>query len=401
MTLRAALRGQVFRALSCVAMGSTFALIVLAVAVQQGQAQTYSLLYSFSGAPDGGNPYASLTVDAKGNLYGTTSAGGSSKACQWGCGTVFELDISGKETVLRSLTNAHGGSSPRSALFRDSAGFLYGTAYEGGIPGAGTVFKVGSRGNETVLHNFTGESDGGYPYAGVIRDAAGNLYGVTQFGGGTCWNYMGCGTIFKIAETGSFSVLYNFTGQNDGEFPFGGLILDTSGNLYGTTATGSFFGCGAIFKLDTAGTLTVLYSFGPSPDGCGPGASLIQDANGNFYGTTGVGGVYGYGTVFRLDTTGKETVLYSFSGTPDGANPEYAGLVRDAQGNLYGTTLQGGTNGFGTVFKLNSAGKETVIHSFTGGNDGLMPFGGLISDSAGNLYGATTNGRGTVFKITP
>lgn len=401
MTVRAALRGQVFRALLCVAMELAFALVVLTVSVQQGQAQTYSLLYSFSGAPDGENPYASLTVDMKGNLYGTTSAGGSSKACPIGCGTVFQLDISGKETVLRSLTNAQGGSSPRSALYRDSAGFLYGTSYEGGIPGAGTVFKLGARGNETVLHNFTGDSDGGYPYAGVIRDAAGNLYGTTQLGGGTCWNYMGCGTIFKIAETGTFSVLYTFTGQNDGEFPVGGLILDASGNLYGTTATGSVFGCGAIFKLDTADTLTVLYSFGGQPDGCSPGASLIQDANGDFFGTTGVGGVYGYGTVFRLDSTGKETVLYSFSGNQDGANPSYAGVVRDAKGTLYGTTLQGGTNGFGTVFKLDSAGKETVIHSFSGGNDGMMPYGGLISDSAGNLYGATSLGVGTVFKLTP
>jgi uncharacterized repeat protein (TIGR03803 family) len=261
------------------------------------------------------------------------------------------------------------------------------------------VFKVGPFGNETVLHNFTGDSDGGYPYAGVIRDAGGNLYGTTQFGGGNCWNYMGCGTIFKIAKTGTFSVLYTFTGQIDGEFPSGGLILDASGNLYGTTGTGSVFGCGTIFKLETTGTLTVLYSFGAKPDGCGPGASLIQDANGNFFGTTEVGGIYGYGTVFRLDSTGKETVLYSFASNPDGANP-WGGLIRDAAGNLYGTTLQGGTNGFGTVFKVDSTGKETVLHSFAG-NDGGMPYGGLILDAAGNLYGTTSLGRGTVFKITP
>jgi uncharacterized repeat protein (TIGR03803 family) len=215
------------------------------------------------------------------------------------------------------------------------------------------------------------------------------------------------------AEAQTFTLLYTFTGGADGGDPIGGLIMDAQGNLYGTTAEGGNLaclqGCGTVFKLDTRGNETVLYSFiGTGGDGYFPSATLVQDVQGNLYGTTQVGGAYGYGTVFKVNPSGSETVLYSFSGAGDGGDPNFAGLVTDNQGNLYGTTYFGGTYGYGTVFKLDSTDVETVLSSFTGvGGDGAGPSGGLVRDAQGNLYGTTesgganggTFGYGTVFKV--
>src|SRR5271157_4610665 len=274
-----------------------------------------------------------------------------------------------------------------------------------------------------VLYTFTGSPDGAVSDGGLVRDAQGNLYGTTSQGGDpACTN--GCGTVFKVNTTGNETVLYSFTGGADGAYPGAGLLRDAQGNLYGTTGQGGALacnapnGCGTVFKVDTTGKETVLYSFTGGADGSTPEAGLLPDAQGNLYGTTSQGGdpacTNGCGTVFKVDTTGKETVLYSFTGLPDGASPT-AGLVQDAQGNLYGTTSQGGdpacTNGCGTVFKVDTKGKKTVLYSFTGGADGAIPYAGLARDAPGNLYGTAqrggnlactgpTNGCGTVFKLT-
>jgi uncharacterized repeat protein (TIGR03803 family) len=325
--------------------------------------------------------------------------------------------------VLHTFTSTSSdGAVPVAGVIMDKFGNLYGTTREGGtgtFPNSGTVFKLDPSGNESVLHSFHGAPDGAQPFAGLIMDTAGNLYGTTLSGGtGTildCGD--GCGTVFKLDLSGTETVLYSFKGSPDGSNPNAGLIMDAAGNLYGTTSTGggacSPSGCGTVFKLDPSGTESVLYSFQDSPDGALPFAGLIMDAAGNLYGTTDSGGDqcsvlnFGCGTVFKLDASGSESLLYSFQGPFDGAGP-YAGLIMDTASNLYGTTVAGGSGGGGTVFKLAPSGNESVHHSFSWAPDGALPFAGLIMDAAGNLYGTAAEGGssagnccGTVFKLAP
>jgi uncharacterized repeat protein (TIGR03803 family) len=364
-------------------------LVFLAFPIILAQAQTLTVLYNFTGGADGAYPWAGLIRDKDGNLYGTTTAGGPSNA-----GTVFKLDTAGKETVLHSFTYSDG-AGPLAGLVRDKVGNFYGTAYQGGSYGDGTVFKLDTAGKETVLHSFT-YSDGAGLWSGLVMDKAGNLYGTAVEGGS-----YGYGTVFKLDRTGNETVLYNFTGGADGAYPEAALVRDKDGNLYSTTSLGGPYGYGTVFKLDTAGKETVLHSFTYS-DGAVLYAGLIRDKEGNLYGTANQGS-YGYGTVFKLDRTGNEAVLHNFTNTPDGANP-FAGLIRDKEGNRYGTTTGGGSYGYGTVFKLDTTGKETVLYGFSGGTDGNSPFAGLIRDKEGNLYGTTflggSYGYGTVFKLT-
>jgi uncharacterized repeat protein (TIGR03803 family) len=394
-------------------------LTAAALATTGASAQTLTTLYSFAGPPDGAYPGAGLTADASGNLYGTTGFGGDALCfAPYGCGTVFKLTPSGTETVLYSFTGAPDGEEPDAGLTADASGNLYGSTYSGGSPspcynygssrspGCGTVFEVTPSGTETVLHSFTGDygSDGQYPYAPLIVDASGNFYGTTYSGGA------GYGTVFKVTPSRTETILHSFTGA-DGAYPFYGLTADGSGNLYGTTPFGgtNWYG-GTVFKLTPSGTETVLHSFTGAPDGEEPSNSLIVHASGNLYGTTRYGGAGscviqfgGCGTVFNLSPSGTETVLYSFTDPPDGVSPY--GLIADAAGNLYGTTAGGGANVYyGTVFKLTPSGTETVLYSFTGGSDGSGPLGTLIADASGNLYGTTisggANGYGTVFKLS-
>jgi uncharacterized repeat protein (TIGR03803 family) len=359
---------------------------------------TFTLLYSFKGGTDGATPRAGLVRDAAGNLYGTTVRGGASDL-----GAVFKLDTTGAETVLYSFAGVPDGANPYAALVRDSAGNLYGTTLKGGSSDFGTVFRLDTTGLETVLHSFTGP-DGQYPWARLVRDSAGNFYSTTKNGGSSNNCSGGCGTVFKLDTTGAETVLYNFTGGADGYYPDAGLVRDAAGNLYGTTSTGGDSFVGTVFKLDSTGAETVLHTFTTSPpDGAHPHAGLIRDAAGNLYGTTYNGGAYGDGAVFKLDATSAETVLYSFKALRDGTKPYADPLLRDAAGNLYGTTYWGGSSYSGTVFKLDTTGTKTMLHDFTG-PDGQHPVAGLIRDSAGNLYGTTTDGgafgRGTVFKIS-
>jgi uncharacterized repeat protein (TIGR03803 family) len=380
--------------------------------IPPAEAQTFTVLQTFAGS-NGEGPYAGLVRDAAGNLYGATSEGGS-----FGDGVVFKLNPAGKETVLYSFTGVDGKSP--NGVIRDARGNLYGTTYTGGSGqcksdfgiGCGTVFRLDAKGNETVLHSFKGGPDGALPFAGVILDAKGNLYGTTANGGdvSSC-NGSGCGVVFKLDPRGKETVLYRFTGgTTDVCNPAGGLLRH-SGNLYGTTYSCGASGCGTLFKVDTSGTEILLHSFaGGTIDGAEPYAGLVQDADGVFYGTTVAGGAFGDGTVFKVSETGKETVLHNFAGgATDGEYP-YAGVILDANGNLFGNTFQGGRSNWGTVFELNMkkgpTGRSahiTLLHSFTGSEGGGGPYGGVIRN-AGNFYGTTSGGGrrgyGTVWQIT-
>jgi uncharacterized repeat protein (TIGR03803 family) len=248
---------------------------------------------------------------------------------------------------------------------------------------------------ETILYSFSGGADGRNPAVSLVIDAQGNLYGTTA------------GTVFKLTSFGSLETLYAFTGGADGGSPqTTNLILDSLGNLYGTTTDGgntgcnASDGCGVVFKLAPSGVETVLYTFSGGADGGSPWAGVVQDSDGNLYGTTEIGGAYNYGTVFKLTPSGTETVLYSFSGGTDGAFP-LDGLTFDAEGNLYGTTYEGGILQNGTVFQVTPAGSETILYSFGGScsqqegcPDGRLPRAGVVFDSAGNLYGTTVFGSG-------
>ena len=383
-------------------------MIILAFAsatAQLAPIQTYKTLHRFSGGQDGAEPLATVILDNAGNLYGTTSQGGNLKCfAPNGCGTIFKIDAAGNKTVLH-IFNLTDGAGPQAALIHDEAGNFYGTTGYGGTFGYGTVFKMDVTGSETVLHSFTGGRDGALPFGSLVRDSAGNLYGTTHSGGGSlsCY-YIGgvdyCGVVFKLAPTGKLTVLHRFDGS-DGEWPETGLVRDSEGNLYGTTSGGRD-NYGIVFKVDHTGKFSVLHAFlDPYSDGEYPNSTLILDQAGNLYGTTMLGG-----TVFKIDATGKETTLYRF-GLRAGIWPS-GNLVRDAAGAIYGTTQYGGhcqrRIGCGTIYRLDTNGQETVLHKF-GRGPGRVPKGGLVMDSAGTLYGTTWEpygpSFGSVFKLVP
>ncbi len=450
----------------------------------------FTVLYAFTGGTDGGNPYAGVILDPAGNLYGTTYYGGAS-----GYGVVYRLSPANQETILYSFTGGLDGGNPYAGLTLDSTGNLYGTTYGGGGHAVGVVYTVSAAGQETVLYSFGGPltAAGSHPYAGVVLDSAGNIYGaaanvaykldtsgkfatlyqffdsgvlsgfardaagnmyITLNPGGSWPN----GAVFKLNTSGKISLLCKFSGSVVGAFgPNAGPILDSSGNLYGATSFqgtagiiyeieasgtvktlynfqpshggmwpysgltanpyGGFYGttswgggpqdAGVVFKLSDAGEETVLYAFkGGSTDGSGPQTEVVLDRAGNLYGTTAAGGAYKQGVVYKLSPLGQETILHNFTGGADGALP--VGITLDSAGNLYGTTFSGGKgsqNGVqdGVVFKLDAAGKFSVLYSFTGLSDGGNPEAGVVLDKAGNLYGTTSNdglGAGVVFKIS-
>jgi uncharacterized repeat protein (TIGR03803 family) len=396
-------------------------------------AQTYSLIYAFSGGTDGAGPQGQMVIDASANLLGETNRGGDLASCSGGCGVIFRLTPTGILTVLHTFRGQDGWAPSRNMVLGPS-NELYGTTGLGGGLGWGNVFKLNTvTGRFVVLHTFTGGADGGQPF-GLIRDAAGNLYGTT-FSGGIlgCGDNGTCGTIYKLDTRGKQSVLYSFTGGSDGSLPIS-VIRDNAGNLYGMTlaggdpqcSPGSVFGggCGTVFELTSGGVLKVLHTFTGGSDGenssavTGSNASLIRDSAGNLFGTSPSGGLQdcpaypGCGVIFRLSARGKELVLHSFTGGADGATPSYT-LNADGSGNLYGTTTLGGfiggacfPAGCGTVFRLDRTGHLTTLYSFTDELDGYYPTD-LIRDQSGNLWGETVGGggnlgsAGTIFKITP
>ena len=387
------------------AFASLAVLSTLLLAVRIAQAQTEAVLYSFGGHPgDGTGPVGGVILDSQENLYGTTCSGGVHDG-----GTAFKLTPTGAEVLLYSFESQFGvGSCPYAGLIFDKRGNLYGTTNYGGTYGLGTVFKIAPDGVQTILHSFGYEpGDGKYPLASLIFDKQGNLYGTTTYGGAS-----GVGTVFKLSPSGTEAVLHSFGGEpGDGINPQGALILDKQGNLYGTTAGGGAYGGayghGMVFKLSSSGEETLLHSFGgQSADGILPLGSLIFDKQGDLYGTTSAGGAYGWGTIFKLDPSGTETVLYSFGSLPTDAMIPYAGLISDKKGNLYGTSIGGGAFGQGTVFKLAPTGTEIVLYSFDReSGDGINPSASLLFDKQGNLYGTTPNGGaygyGTVFELIP
>ena len=396
-------------------------------ATEAVQAQTYQVIHNFMGGVDGQEPNFGLTIDAAGNLYGTTFEGDT------GTGTAYKLvhrSTGWALTPLYVFTIASKGVIPYSTLVIGRDGKLYGTTAFGGIgpclayghTGCGTVFTLQNPVTfchtsycpwiETPLYKFSGGADGSNPYGGaLVFDQAGNVYGTTYAGG------TGSGVVYKLTPAGSGwteSVLYTFAGGSDGASPWAGVTLDQAGNLYGTTAAGGAFGGGTVYELSPSGsgwTKRTLHSFQQQQDGGNPYAGVILDPAGNLYGATQYGGSGGGGTVFEMSPSGDSwifTTLYSFIGSGGGhAKGPVADLVMDAGGNLYGTTGGDGTYRFGSVFKLTHGGggwTYTSLHDFTGGSDGNLPRSNLVFDGSGNLYSTAyggVDGNGVVFQITP
>jgi len=343
--------------------------------VAQNASPTLTPLYTFRGEADGGSPNE-VILDPAGNLYGTATYGGNS-ADEGGYGVVFKIDIRGRESLLYTFTG-QDGANPYAGVLRDNSGVLYGNTNGGGDNGTGVVFKLRPKAtfcaavlcpwNETLPHIFGpyAGSDGDSPYADFVEDGNGNLYSTTAYGGGPSNGGAGSGTVFEIDSHGNYSILYSFAGPpTDGLYVTAPVLLGADGNLYGTAAQGGTNGAGMVFELT------------PTQSGW------------------------------------TESVLYNFTGGSDGANP-FAGLIEDAQGNLYGTA-SGGGSGSGVVFELSRNGSswtETVLYAFGGAPDGARPAAKLLMDSSGNLYGTTTaggtvagcplgnSGCGTLFKLT-
>jgi uncharacterized repeat protein (TIGR03803 family) len=362
-----------------------------------------TILHSFTcGGSDGCIPTSGVVFGPDGNLYGTTQSGGSH-----GAGVVFRLTLSGTFTVVHSFNpNNQDGYIPMAGVVFGADGNLYGTTEAGGSSYSGAVYEVNQSGTESVVHNFSG-SDGCSPQGGMAADSGDNLYGTTSSCGTD-----GEGTVFKMNPfLGTFATLYNFTGGADGGSPVGNLVLDNGGNLYGMTNGGGANGFGTVFEVTSSGTEIVLHSFNADgEDGFYPNAGVVLNSKGDLFGTTGRGGTVGVGTVFELTTSGAEKVLYSFKGGADGITP--AGsltIVGDNQG--CGLTVYGGTVDLGTVYCGTTTGNgtatESIVHNFShNGSDGFLPQGSLVFDKSGNLYGTTAYGGsggccGTVFKIAP
>ena len=392
-------------------------LICMATVGAFAQSTTFDLVLSFD-LTDGSGPDAALIQATDGTFYGTTEYGDS-------CGTVFRMTPSGALTVLHTFEDSDG-CLPSAPLLEVDSNFYGTTAYGGSnCPpgGCGTIFRITAEGVFTTVFNFGG-ADGIGPGAGLLQGNDGNFYSTTIWGGTNYECISGCGTIFKLTPAGELTTLYDFCSQpncTDGWYPVSALVQTADGSFYGTTKAGGanppdgcgYGYCGTIFKLSSAGALTTLYSFCSQPnctDGSAPEASLLLGWDGNFYGTTSFGGANGYGTVFKITSAGELTTLHSFDFN-DGAFPS-AGLVQGTDGYFYGTTTIGGTgpcdfSGCGTVFQITSAGAFTTLHKFVYW-DGRDPAGGLVEAADGSFYGTTQNGGsycnygngcGTVFRL--
>lgn len=403
-------RGKIFNffALAAVALG------LVIVTSQFTQAQTYTVLYNFTGGTDGGAPMSTLILDSAGNLYGTTKNGGD-PACignNGTCGVVFKLDPSGTETVLHNFEDVGDGINPEAGVTMDTAGNLYGTTTYGGTGNAGgngVVFKLAPSGAETVLYAFNGTTNfagGGMPAGNVVLDAAGNIYGATSEGGyglKSCRPF-GCGLIYKLSPSGTETVLHKFNdATNDGSRPDAGPVMDAAGNIYFTTTVSANNGPGAAFRLTPSGKLSVLEFPAGTGKPSAPGG-ITFNSTGTAYIPMLSGGSINGGGIQKVSAAGKPAGFATCDGT-NCYNPN-TGMVFDAAENLYGTSLADGTESGGTVFKLDTTGNLTAIHDFSINDmNGHYPMGGLVMDSAGNLYGTTSAGGafnwGVVFKITP
>lgn len=374
------------------------------LATPMAQAQTFSVIYSFTGGADGGNPVDGFLIGPGGNLFGTASTGGSS-----GAGVVFKLTETGVQKVLYNFTGGADGANPNSRLISDASGNLYGTTFAGGADSAGTVFKLTPAGVETVLHSFKGGADGANPIAKLTFDSAGNLYGTTSAGGA-----YGGGTVFEVSNAGTETVLHSFGNGTDGSDPVAGVSISKKGEIFGTTSTGGSSGYGTIFALTASKSgwkETILHSFALQSDGGTPYAGLVFDQSGNLYGTTtagGEGGENGGGTIFKLTHSAGGLTFSVLDGLAGyGISGTYRNVILDASGNIYATTHCDGSYSAGTVYELTPSGSTwnyNPLYEFTGGSDGQYSFSNLVFDKQGNLYGTTKYGGagyGVAFKITP
>ncbi len=390
---------------------------------QAAQAQTYSVLHTFTDGQDGAFPEASLSMDVAGNLYGTALLGGTSY------GTVYRLKRKGSNWIVNPLYSFAGGSDgayPRARVVFGPDGGLYGTTSAGGgselcSGGCGTVFTVRTSATactaalcpwtETVLYRFVGSADGANPYGDLVFDQAGNIYGTTFRGGSN-----GMGTVYELTPSANGwtqNILHTFSGS-DGAYPVAGVIFDNLGNLYGTTTEGGPSNGGTVFRLTPSGsgwTESVLYAFQDGADGSTIGAGLMLDPSGNLYGASQYGGLGGGGTVFKLTASSGKwaySLVYSFTGGHSSACGPSGTLVMDGAGSIYGTTVCDGAEDFGDVFKLTPLGggwTYTSLHDFTGGSDGASPYCGVVFDASANIYGTAVGGgsmgAGVVWEITP
>lgn len=360
-------------------------------------AHVETVLYSFAGGDDGANPSARLFHADDGSFYVTTVNGGDAAS-----GTVFKVLPSGEQQKLYSFSF---GSNPVEGLIQGTDGDLYGTTRNGGAYGRGTAFRITHAGVKTVLHSFGRGDDGAHPIASLIQGGDGSFYGTTYHGGAS-----GKGTVFSITAAGQHAVLHSFAGGEDGANPAAGLIQGSDGDFYGTTYYGGVADKGVVFRMSPAGVVTVLHAFAGGVEGAYPSVELVQGSDGNFYGVTAAGGDGHVGTVFEVTPSGVATVIHSFHGgedgrdRADGVNPS-SRLIQASDGNFYGTTILGGAHGVGTVFRFNPAGVYSVIHSFGASDTGaLYPGSALLQGSDGDLYGAThyggANGLGTIYRIS-
>jgi len=411
---------------------SAFVILVLGIMMAPAApAQTFSVLHTFTGGPDGGNP-GTVAVGGAGVLYGTASQGGMT-SCQFGCGVIFRLALENSAWILSPLyefTGGTDGANPDDMVVGPS-GILYGMT-SGGGSGFGTVFQfrppvspcksVLCYWDETVIHTFAGPpNDGASPdLSRLIFDPAGNVYGTTDAGG-----MANVGTAFELSQSGGgwdIAILHNFTSGNmdDGRHPLGGMIFDAQGNLYGTLNAGGTRDLGAVYELTPSNgnwTESILYYFGYGQidNGDSPTGSLLMDESGNLYGTNTTGGQNGGGTVFELTPDSGQWVLSVLSNDFDNPPGPTSGVAMDASGNVYGVSMYDGAFNFGMVYKLTHSGggwTMTDLHDFTGGSDGALPLDAVVLDASGNLYGTTYSGGtttgcngnigcGVVWEITP
>jgi uncharacterized repeat protein (TIGR03803 family) len=404
------------------------ALMLLAATAIASNAQTFNTLASFDNTNGKFPYYVSLVQGTDGNFYGTTSEG----VINNDSGTVFKITPTGTLTTIYafcSQSNCTDGLQPFAGLVLGTDGNFYGTTWSGGANDWGTVFKITPTGTLTTLYSFCSQTncaDGSNPKAGLVLATDGNFYGTTYWGGAnTCdfrtYDY-GCGTVFKITPSGKLTTLHSL--DRTAAYPIGGLVQATDGNFYGTTYFGGVwgggceFGCGTVFRITPTGTLTILHNFGWwDAGGRWPTGTMMQATDGELYGTTERGGVdkeLGNGIVFKITRTGKLTTFYKFcsqTNCADGSSPE-AGLVQATDGNFYGTTINGGAHGEGSIFQITPSGTLTTLYSFcsqTGCPDGLLPFGAFLQATDGTFYGTTVNGGdssycnegcGTIFSLS-
>jgi len=370
--------------------------LALACAAAPAGAYTYKVVHVFTNSNgDGGYPMGTPLLGIDGNIYGTAEYGGT-----YGFGTIYRVKPDGSVSYLYNFRGGDYGDGchEKGGLTQDKKGNIYGTSElcgaQGNVYGAGTVFKIAPDGTETVFHSFYyyewDNHDGGGPYGPPILDKRGNLYGTTVNGGKFICRIIGiyCGTLYRVDTQGNLKIIHNFNGRQGLAFPIAGLTWGKDGYLYGTTPFNSGRNAGTVYKTDMKGHVTTVYGFHDPATGANPEGGLIEDSLGNFYGTTNTGGSDNMGVVYKVSEDGTETVLHSLT-WDGGAHPRWGNLAMDADGNLFGTTYDGGPSKGGVVFELAPDGTYTILHAFDCDTGPCSPIGGVALDANGNIFGTT------------